>query len=136
MSYTHSRREPARRPGRTSKPRGGASRRSSMSAGSAKPEYGPEDSRITLSSGNVFRDVGFPPEEALNLLIRTDLMIQIEQLIRRRKLTQAKAAKLFGVTQPRISDLVRGKIELFSIDALIMMLERAGAKVEVKVRAA
>lgn len=56
-------------------------------------------------------------------------MADIKQLIKQRRLTQAKAATLFGVTQPRISDLVRGKIDRFSIDILIGMLVRAGMNV-------
>ena len=64
------------------------------------------------SSGNVFEDLGFPPEEAENLRIRSSLMIEISKLIEARGLTQTAAAKLFGVSQPRVSDLVRGKIEL------------------------
>lgn len=61
-------------------------------------------------------------------------MVQIRQLMESQKLTQTAAAKLFGVTQPRMSDLVRGKIELFSIDTLIDMLARAGIRVELRMR--
>jgi predicted XRE-type DNA-binding protein len=57
-------------------------------------------------------------------------MAELVRLIRERKLTQNSAAKLFGVTQPRISDLVRGKIDLFSIDTLVSMLARAGMRLE------
>lgn len=89
--------------------------------------------KIERSSGNVFRDVGFGTAEAANLKIRADLMIAVDQLIKRRQLTQAAAAKVLGVSQPRISDLVRGKIHLFSIDSLIDMLTRAGSNVRVKV---
>src|SRR6266550_5290006 len=85
------------------------------------------------STGNVFRDLGFPIEEAEHLKIRADLMIQLAKLIRARGLTQAQAARLFGVTQPRISDLERGKIDLFSIDSLIEMLGHAGAQVTIRV---
>ncbi|MBF0293324.1 MAG: XRE family transcriptional regulator [Nitrospinae bacterium] len=85
------------------------------------------------SSGNVFLDLGFPKEEAENLRIRSRLMIEVKCLIEREKLTQAKAAKLFGVTQPRISDLKRGKIDVFSVDMLIKMLARAGLSVNVRV---
>jgi predicted XRE-type DNA-binding protein len=85
--------------------------------------------RIRKSSGNVFRDLGFGAEEAENLRIRSDLMIQLTKLIEARGLTQAAAAKLLGVTQPRISDLARGKINRFSIDTLIEMLGHAGAHV-------
>lgn len=87
--------------------------------------------KITRSSGNVFRDLGFGEEEAEHLQIRSTLMIAVQKIIDDRQLTQAEAAKLFGVTQPRISDLVRGKIELFSIDMLVTMLARAGVHVNV-----
>ena len=83
------------------------------------------------SSGNVFEDLGFPAEDAENLRIRADLMVEISKLIESRGLTQTDAAKLFGVTQPRVSDLVRGKIELFSVDSLIAMLGAAGVQVHV-----
>ncbi len=85
--------------------------------------------KVRRSSGNVFRDIGFGAEEAENLRLRSELMIQIRKLIERRDLTQAAAAKVFGVTQPRVSDLVRGRIDLFSIDALVNMLARAGVNV-------
>jgi predicted XRE-type DNA-binding protein len=74
--------------------------------------------------------LGFGPKEAASLRLRADLMIEIERLIKARKLTQASAAKLLRVTQPRVSDLVRGKIDLFSIDTLVEMLARAGVHVE------
>lgn len=90
--------------------------------------------KIQRSSGNVFRDVGFGPEEAEHLRIRADLMIEVRRLIKARRLTQARAAKLFGVTQPRISNLVRGRIDLFSIDTLIDMLAQAGVRVNLSVR--
>lgn len=91
-----------------------------------------EDSRVTPSSGNVFLDIGFPPGEAEHLAVRSHLMMAIEQLIKTRGLTQTKAARLFGVTQPRVSDLVRGRIELFSIDALVEMLGRAGIRLSIR----
>ncbi len=91
-------------------------------------------SKIRPSSGNVFADLGFPEEEALNLKIRADLMIQLTRLIAARGLTQAAAARLLGVTQPRVSDLTRGKIDRFSVDSLIEMLGRAGARVSLVVR--
>jgi predicted XRE-type DNA-binding protein len=82
----------------------------------------------------VFNDLGCTPSEAQNLLIRSDMMIYIRDLITRQKLSQVEAARLFHVTQPRISDLARGKIELFSIDILVTMLERAGIEVEVRLK--
>ena len=90
--------------------------------------------RIQRSSGNVFADMGFPREEAAHLLIRADLMIQVTRLIAERSLTQKQAAKALGVTQPRISDLVRGRIELFSIDTLVDMLSRLSVAVVLKTR--
>src|SRR5262245_45428267 len=85
--------------------------------------------KVHRSTGDVFRDLGFSAEESGSLRLRADLMIQIHRLIERSKLTQAAAAKMLGVTQPRISDLVRGKIDLFSIDTLVDMLARAGIRV-------
>ena len=88
---------------------------------------------IRESSGNVFNDLGFEPEEALNLKVRSDLMIEISKMSETQGLTQTAAAKLLKVTQPRISDLVRGKIDRFSVDSLIEMLGHAGANVSFKV---
>ena len=89
--------------------------------------------KVRRSSGNVFRDLGFSREDAENLKMRTDLMIQLSKLIQARGLTQAEAADLFGVTQPRVSDLVRGKIDRFSIDTLVAMLGHAGVRVQIVV---
>jgi predicted XRE-type DNA-binding protein len=89
--------------------------------------------KIRRSSGNVFRDLGFSKPEAENLKIRTDLMIRLSKVIEGRRLTQAQAATLFGVTQPRISDLVRGKIDRFSIDTLVAMLGHAGIRIQIVV---
>lgn len=89
--------------------------------------------KIEQSSGNVFRDVGFGPKEAEGLRLRAQLMVEVRHLIRTRKLTQRAAAKLLGVTQPRISDLIRGKIDLFSIDTLVNMLARGGMRVQLRI---
>jgi predicted XRE-type DNA-binding protein len=86
------------------------------------------------SAGNVFRDLGFGADEAENLKVRSDLMIALTKLIEEQKLTQAAAAKLFGVTQPRVSDLTRGKIDRFSVDSLIEMAGRAGARVTIAIK--
>ena len=85
--------------------------------------------KLTRSSGNVFRDLGFAPEDAAHLRVRADLMIKIEKVLKSRGLKQTEAAKLMGVTQPRVSDLLRGRLELFSSDALIDMLARLGVRV-------
>jgi predicted XRE-type DNA-binding protein len=90
--------------------------------------------RIRQSSGNVFKDVGFPNREAAHLLIRSDLMIAVARVLKDRKLTQVRAARLLGVSQPRISDLVRGRIDLFSIDSLVEMLAKLGVSVSLKTR--
>ncbi|MDP3089590.1 MAG: helix-turn-helix transcriptional regulator [Nitrospira sp.] len=90
--------------------------------------------KITPSSGNVFRDLGFGREEAEHLLVRSDLMIQVQKIIAARGLKQKSAAKILGVTQPRVSDLLRGRIDLFSTDALIDILARLGAQVRLTVK--
>ena len=92
--------------------------------------------KLTRSSGNVFLDLGFPPEEAEHLKVRSDLMIHLCKIIKSRGLKQAEAAKMLGVTQPRISDLFQGRINLFSVDTLIGMLARAGVQDGQKLRAA
>lgn len=73
------------------------------------------------------------PSEAENIKLRAKLMRAIVNHIEKRKLSQAAAAKLMGVTQPRISDLVRGKVDLFSIDMLITMATAAGLHVDIKI---
>ncbi|MBL8998292.1 MAG: XRE family transcriptional regulator [Gemmatimonadetes bacterium] len=85
-------------------------------------------------SGNIFEDVGFPPEEAAHLLIRADLMLEIRTIIEERGLTQKQAAEVLGVTQPRISDLMRKKIDRFGIDTLVEMLSRLGVTVTLRMR--
>jgi predicted XRE-type DNA-binding protein len=89
--------------------------------------------KVTRSSGNVFRDLGFPEEEAEHLRVRADLLIQIQKALKTKGVKQAEAAKVLGVTQPRISDLVRGRIDLFSVDSLIDMLARLGIRVRLVV---
>ena len=90
--------------------------------------------QIRRSSGNVFQDLGFDTEEAENLRVRSELMIELSKVVKRRRLTQEKAAKLLDVTQPRVSDLMRGKIHRFSVDSLIEMLGRAGMCVDITTR--
>lgn len=95
---------------------------------------GSGNARQKRSSGNVFRDLGFSSEEAEHLEIRAALMIQIEKAIKARGLKQAEAAKIMRVSQPRISDLLRGRIDLFSTDTLIDMLARLGVRVRLVTR--
>jgi predicted XRE-type DNA-binding protein len=85
--------------------------------------------KVTPSSGNVFRDLGFPAEEAEHLLIRADLLIHLQKAIDSRDMTQVQVARMLRVTQPRVSDLLRGRIDLFSTDALIDMLARLRVRV-------
>jgi predicted XRE-type DNA-binding protein len=76
------------------------------------------------------------PEEAAVLKARADLMIALADHIKAQGWTQAEAAKHLGVTQPRISDLMRGKFNLFGLDHLATMLARAGRQVEIRVKKA
>jgi predicted XRE-type DNA-binding protein len=86
--------------------------------------------RATKGNENVFVDCGFPPAEAENLRIRAKMMTSLIDYIQERKITQSRAAKIMGVSQPRISDLVRGKIGLFTIDTLVNMVTAAGLRVD------
>ena len=89
--------------------------------------------KITPSTGNVFEDLGFPKEETENLRVRSALMATIRTILEEDGLTQAQAAELFGVTQPRVSDLVRGKVELFSIDSLVNMVAASGRQIDISI---
>ena len=90
--------------------------------------------KLTRSSGGVFRDLGFSPDEAEYLKVRAELMVNLQKVITARGLKQAEAAELLGVTQPRVSDLMRGRIDLFSIDTLIDMLAKLGIRARVVLR--
>jgi predicted XRE-type DNA-binding protein len=90
--------------------------------------------KVTRGSGNVFADIGFGPEEAENLLLRAELMSRISEMAR--GVPQRQAARTFGVSQPRLNDLMRGKIDKFSLDALVNMLAHAGMRVELRVKKA
>ena len=73
------------------------------------------------------------PAQAANMRLRSALMMALKDHIAREGLSQSQAAKVFGVTQPRVSDLMRGKIELFGLDSLVNMLAAAGLHVEMRV---
>ena len=92
--------------------------------------------KITRGSGNIFRDIGFDAEEAENLKLRADLMIRIEDSYRKSGATQAATAKALGLTPPRFNALLKGKIGLFSLDALVNIAVRAGMSVELRVKKA
>ena len=91
--------------------------------------------KITQSSGNVFTDLGFPPEEAAILAMRADLMAQLRLVIEKRDWTQAEAAQKLGISQSRVSDLMRGKWDKFSLDMLVTLATRAGLHCELKLAA-
>lgn len=90
---------------------------------------------IIDSSGNIFSDLGFPPDEAAVLQMRADLMTDIRKFTEAKNLTQVKAAGIFGVSQSRISDLVRGKWEKLSLEMLVTLATRAGMRVSVNIAA-
>ncbi len=92
-------------------------------------------SHVTPADGSIFADLGFPPQEAEMLKIRSTLMIAIHRTIDDRGLTKKEAAKLFGVTQARITALRRGQIDSFTSDELVAMLAHLGMRVEVSVKA-
>ena len=85
---------------------------------------------VIEGSGNVFADLGFSPEEATILAMRAELMARIRETIESNAWTQAEAAERLGIGQSRVSDLVRGKREKFSLDMLVTLATRAGRHVE------
>jgi predicted XRE-type DNA-binding protein len=87
---------------------------------------------IINSSGNVFLDLGYAPEEAAILQMRADLMADLRNFIEAKRLTQAKASELLGITQSRVSDLTRGKWEKFNLEMLITLATKAGMHVTLK----
>ena len=88
--------------------------------------------RVERGSGNVFADLGLPnPDLAL---AKAELVQRIRDIIAERKLTQAKAADLLGLDQPKVSALVRGRVEGYSIDRLFRLLNALGQRVEITVR--
>ena len=89
---------------------------------------------ITRGTNDIFTDLGFSPAEARNLRIRSELMTVLRKFIEKEGLTQGGAAERLNVSQPRISDLTRGKISRFSLDSLVNMLTGAGMDVAVKIK--
>ncbi len=87
---------------------------------------------VVNSSGNVFIDLGYSQEEAAILQMRADLMADLRKFIKAKRLTQAKAAEILGVSQSRVSDLIRGKWERFSLEMLITLATKAGMRVTLK----
>ena len=88
---------------------------------------------VTRTGDNIFEDLGFDSEEAAKLKIRSQLMMEISEWIKQQQLKQSDAAKLLKISRPRVSDVMTGKIDRFTIDALIDLLERTGKHITVKV---
>lgn len=92
--------------------------------------------KITRSSGNIFADIGFDKDEAENLKLRAELMMRIEDCCLKSGARQAAMAKVLGLTAPRLNALLKGKIGLFSLDALVNIATRAGLSVRLLVKKA
>ncbi|HMJ49813.1 MAG TPA: XRE family transcriptional regulator [Burkholderiales bacterium] len=75
-------------------------------------------------------------EASASMQVRATLMIEVQRYVNEGELTQIQAARQLGITQPRLNDLLRGKIDKFSVDALVNMLAKAGKRVSIKVRKA
>lgn len=88
---------------------------------------------VNIGSDNVFADLGFDAEQAANLKVRADLMLDLRNYIESQGWTQEQAAAFFRETQPRISNLINGEISRFSVDKLLNMLGRAGMQVKIQV---
>jgi predicted XRE-type DNA-binding protein len=85
---------------------------------------------------NVWDAIEPDPVKRENLKLRSSLMLSLTRHIKAEGLTQAQAAKLLGVTQPRISNLIHGKIDLFGLDMLVKMATAAGLRVTLRVKKA
>lgn len=94
-----------------------------------------DENKMTPSSGNVFTDLGFDDAEAQVLALRADLMAQVEATIKARKLTQVAAARVLGVSQSRVSDLARRKVEKFSLDMLVTFAAKLGKPATIRLAA-
>jgi predicted XRE-type DNA-binding protein len=90
--------------------------------------------RIERSSGNVFVDLGFTTEEAANLTLRSQLMLVVKDAIKDRGWTQQRAAKELDVHQPRISDLMKGRLSEFSLDALVCLVQKLGYEIKLTLK--
>ncbi len=91
---------------------------------------------IVVGSDNVFRDLGFPEGEAQNLLLRADLVMHIRKVIEKLGITQAEAAKRASITQPRMNDLVKGRTEKFTLDAMVNVAAQLGYIVKLSLKKA
>jgi predicted XRE-type DNA-binding protein len=85
--------------------------------------------QLSAKGRTAFQELGFQDAEASELLRKSELMAQLEQYVSRNGITQAKAAQVFGVSQPRVSDLMNGKLSVFSLDELVRMYEATGSRI-------
>ena len=90
------------------------------------------DISIIEGSGNVFIDLGFPPAEAEVMKLRAEVMIRMQQFLKAQGWTQAEMARQLGITQPRVSRLLKHKVEDFSLDMLLTLAARAGLHPELR----
>ena len=90
--------------------------------------------KMTKGSANVFEDLGFTAQESQNLLLRSQTMVALVQWFEASGMTQAQAAKSLDITQPRFNQLLKGKIGIFSLDALVNMATSAGMRVGLSIR--
>ena len=93
-----------------------------------------DDEAIGERHASVWDAIGDTPAEALHMRSRSDLMVALKTIIKARGWTQAEAARHLGVTEPRVSDLLRGRIGLFGLDSLVDMVAASGHAVDVRVR--
>lgn len=92
-----------------------------------------ENIRFERSTGNVFKDIGFPEAEAERTLLKADLAVAIHRILAARKLTQAEAGKLLGVDQADVSRLKNGDFDRFSVERLFAFLNRLNRNVEIRI---
>ena len=93
------------------------------------------DIRITEGSGNVFLDLGFDPAEAEVMRLRAEVMLRTAAHLKEQGWTQAEAARHLGITQPRVSRLIQGKVSDFSLDMLLTLAARAGLRPQLELSA-
>jgi len=89
-------------------------------------------SRVRVVPGNVFQQLGFSPDESVALKMRAELHSSIVRVIKQRDYSQAKLAEMFDTDQPRISNLMRGKLANFNLETLIVYAETLGMKPQIK----
>jgi len=92
------------------------------------------DFEMLEGNRNVFVDLGFTPEEAANLTLRSQLMLVLKDAIKGRGWTQQRAAKELGLHQPRVSDLMKGRLSEFSLDALVCLVQKLGFEIQMTLK--